>query len=346
MPHSKTSNRKKDHINLCLTDDVNFISKTNGFEKYEFEHYAATEVEYSKIDLSSILFTKRINYPFLISCMTGGTKDAKSINERLSVAAKLLNIPIGVGSQRQALENKSFHQSYKVIRKNADKVPVIGNIGAAQVAKSKKILDEIKMLIDMVEADAMAIHLNPLQELLQSEGEPDFKGFLKNIDLLCSKINTPIIVKEVGSGISKRVAQRLLDAGVKGIDVAGAGGTSWASVELKRNRQDNKFLSEWGLPTSYCIRTIYPLKRSYKFSLIASGGIYNGIDIAKALALGADLCGAARVILQVVMKNDVEGVINLIESWFTAVKNIMYLTGCGNLKTFTGIGLIRKEEMY
>jgi isopentenyl-diphosphate Delta-isomerase len=346
MPQSKTSKRKKDHINLCLTDDVKFISKTNGFDKYDFEHNAVTEVVYGKIDLNSKFFAKKINYPFLISCMTGGTKEAKKINEKLALVAKELNIPIGIGSQRQALENDSFHQSYKIVRKNAGNVPIIGNIGAAQVAKSKNIVDEIKLLIDMVEADAMAIHVNPLQELLQAEGEPDFNGILNNLELLSSKIKTPLIVKEVGSGISKKVAKKLLDVGVKGIDVAGAGGTSWASVELKRNRQENKFLSEWGLPTSYCIRTVCRLRRNYDFTLIASGGINNGVDIAKAIALGADMCATARIILQEVVNNDIEGVINLIDSWFKDVKNIMYLTGYGNIKKFTGVGLLSKEDMY
>ncbi len=346
MTQSKTSIRKKDHIKLCLTDEVEYISKTNGFDKYEFEHYAVTEIDYNKINLNSKFFSKKINYPFLISCMTGGTKEAKGINEKLAIVAKELNIPIGVGSQRQALENNSFHSSYKVVRQNAGDVPIIGNIGAAQVAKSKNIIKDIRQLIAIVEADAMAVHVNPLQELLQSEGEPDFSGLLKNLELICSKIQIPVIVKEVGSGISMHAAKKLLEAGVKCIDVAGAGGTSWASVELKRNRQENSFFSEWGLPTSYCIRTVNQLRKYFYFTLVASGGINNGVDIAKALALGADLCGSARIILQEIVKNDVEGVIELIRSWFTTVKNIMYLTGCSNTKNFIGIGLIKKEELY
>jgi isopentenyl-diphosphate Delta-isomerase len=346
MPQDKTSKRKKDHIKLCLTDDVQFTSKTNGFDKYEFEHYAITEIDYNKIDISSKFFSKKINYPFLVSCMTGGTKEAKGINEKLAIAARELNIPIGVGSQRQALENNSFHSSYKVVRQNAGDVPIIGNIGAAQVAKSQNIIKDVRQLIDMVEADAMAVHVNPLQELLQTEGEPDFSGLLKNLELICSKVQIPVIIKEVGSGINKNAAKKLLEAGVKGIDVAGAGGTSWAAVELKRNRLENSFLSEWGLPTSYCIRTVKQLRKNFNFTLIASGGIHNGVDIAKALALGADLCGSARIILQEIVKRDVDGVIELISSWFTTVKNIMFLTGCGNIKNIIDMGLIRKEELY
>ena len=222
MADSGTANRKKDHIDLCLNEDVGY-NKTNGFEKYTFKHYANTEVRTDKIDLSTKFFAKKIDLPFLISCMTGGTGEAEKINEKLAIAANELNIPIGVGSQRQALENKDYHSTYRVVRKNAGNVPVLGNIGAAQVAKSNRIIEEIKYLIDLVEADAMVIHLNPLQEMLQKDGDKDFSGLLKNIGKICSGIKIPVIVKEVGSGISKESAKKLLNEGVKGIDVAGAG---------------------------------------------------------------------------------------------------------------------------
>ncbi len=347
MPDSHTAQRKKDHIDLCLTDEVAFNLKTNGFDKYEFEHNAITEVKIDKIDLSTKFFSKKINLPFLISCMTGGTSEAEKINERLAIAAKELNIPIGVGSQRQALENSNYHSTYKTVRKNAGSVPVLGNIGAAQVARSKNIIKEINYLIEIIEADAMVIHLNPLQELLQKEGEPDFHGLLNNIERLASKIKIPIIAKEVGSGISKSAAKKLIDAGVKGIDVAGAGGTSWAVVELLRDKQNNNMeFREWGLPTSYCLRTVNELKKKNKFLLISSGGILNGEHIAKSLALGADICASARPILQEVMKNDIKGVLLLIDSWFSSVKKIMYLTGTTKIKDIQNLGLKRKAELY
>ena len=218
MAKSKTVQRKAEHIKLCLTDKVQYKTKTNGFDRYDFEHFAATEIEIDKIDLRTKFFDKKISFPFFISCMTGGTKEAERINEKLAIAACELNIPIGVGSQRQALEDKKYHSTYRVIRKNAGSVPVLGNIGAAQVAKSKNILSEIKLMIDLVEADAMVVHVNPLQELLQPEGEPDFKGLLKSLSMITKKISVPVIVKEVGSGISKRAAKLLLEAGVKGIE--------------------------------------------------------------------------------------------------------------------------------
>jgi isopentenyl-diphosphate delta-isomerase len=341
-----TIQRKEDHINLCLTDKVEFKDKTNGFENYEFEHCAISEVELSTIDLSTKFFNKKVNFPFLISCMTGGTKEAEKINQKLAECANELNIPVGVGSQRQALENEKNHESYKIIRKYSGNVPVLGNLGAAQLVSSKNIVDDIKFLIDLIEADAFVIHLNPLQELLQKEGEPNFKGLLKRIHQLTNKIKIPFIVKEVGSGISKYSAKKLLEVGIKGIDVAGSGGTSWAKVETLRNGEADNLFNEWGLPTSYCVRTVSELKKKKKFLLISSGGIKNGIDIAKSTALGADFSASARIIFQEAMKNDVVEVINLIRNWFEDVKKIMYLTNSSNIKELQKLKLIRKSEMY
>lgn len=341
---NETIKRKKDHIDLCLNEDVSFNAVTNGFEKYSFEHYAVTEIDFGKIDLSAKFLGKKISYPFLISCMTGGTKEAEKINESLAVVANELNIPVGVGSQRQALEDISLHETFRVIRKNASNVPVLGNIGAAQVAALK--LNDIKFLVDLINADAMVIHVNPLQELLQKNGEPNFKGMLKNIEKIIKKIKLPVIVKEVGSGISKRAAEKLLDAGVSGIDVAGAGGTSWAEVELKRNNQSNHYFRNWGLPTTYCIREVAKLKKSYNFSLIASGGIKNGIEIAKAIALGADLAASARPVMQSVVNNGVDETIKMLLTWFEETRKIMYLTGCANIKKLSKQKLLKSEELY
>lgn len=339
-----TSTRKKEHIQLCLTDKVGFRSKTNGFEKYDFIHDALTEVDISKLSFQTKLFSKKINYPFLISCMTGGTEEAENINQRLAVIAEELKIPIGVGSQRQALENQDNHYSYKVIRKTAKSVPVLGNIGAAQLVQSKNLTD-ILSLIDMLEADAFVVHLNPLQELLQPEGEPNFVGLLKKIEKLILKSKVPVIVKEVGSGISKDIAKRLLDIGVNGIDVAGAGGTSWAGVEIIRSKSDKDFW-DWGLPTSYCLKEIYPLKKKYKFTLVGSGGINSANDLALAFAFGADLVASARIILQTLMKNGDDAVTKLIINWFEYLKKIMFLTGSENLTELKNGKIIKKEELF
>ncbi|RPI64858.1 MAG: type 2 isopentenyl-diphosphate Delta-isomerase [Ignavibacteriales bacterium] len=341
---TETSKRKKEHIELCLTDKVAFRSKTNGFDRYDFIHNALTEVDISNLSFQTKLFSKKIKYPFLISCMTGGTEEAENINQRLAVIAEELKIPIGVGSQRQALENKDNHHSYKVIRKTAKSVPVLGNIGAAQLVKSKNLTD-ILSLIDMLEADAFVVHLNPLQELLQPEGDPYFVGLLKKIEKLILKSEAPVIVKEVGSGISKHTAKRLLDIGVNGIDVAGAGGTSWAGVEIIRSKSENDFW-DWGLPTSYCLREIYPLKKKYKFTLIGSGGINSANDLAFAFAFGADLVASARIILQTLMKNGDDEVTKLIINWFEYLKKIMFLTGSENLTELKNGKIIKKEELF
>ena len=341
-----TSQRKKEHIELCLTDEVSFKEKKTGFDNYEFEHYAITEVDISKIDFHTKFFNKKINYPFLISCMTGGTSKAEDINSQLSIAAAQLNIPLGVGSQRQALENKEYHKSYKIIRQNAPEIPILGNIGASQIAAFKDF-DPVKYLIELVEADVMVIHVNPLQELIQKHGEPNFSGFIKQIEKLVKTLSVPVVVKEVGAGISKKAAEKLLNAGVKGIDVAGAGGTSWAGVEILRNNESNsKEFWDWGLPTSYCIKEIYKLKKKYKFVLIGSGGVYNAFDTAKAYSLGADFTASARIIIQTLYREGIEAVVKLIEDWFDTVKKIMFLTGSESLSALRKNKLIKKENIY
>lgn len=347
MPDQKkeTIQRKKDHIQLCLNDDVGFSSLTNGFENYFFEHNAITEVQFDTIDLTTKFFGQKINYPFLISCMTGGTSEAEKINESLALVANQLNIPIGVGSQRQALETDNYHTSYLIVKKNAKDVPILANIGAAQVASIKEI-KPFQKIIDLVDASALIIHVNPLQEVLQKSGEPNFKGLLKRIEVLVNKIKVPIIVKEVGSGISKKVAKQLLEVGVSGIDIAGAGGTSWSQVELKRNKQQDEYFRNWGLPTSYCLREVNTLKKKYNFTLISSGGIYNGIEIAKSIALGADIAASARPLIQSVMKVGVDGTIRLIDNWLNDVRKIMYLTGSKNTKAFSKQKLIKKSGLY
>jgi isopentenyl-diphosphate Delta-isomerase len=340
-----SSKRKKEHIELCLTNKVSFKEKKNGFNHYDFDNYSITEIKKDRIDFTTTFLKKKINYPFLISCMTGGITEAENINVQLAIAANELNIPLGVGSQRRALENKEFQQSYKIIRKEAPKIPLLGNLGASQIVKMKN-LDPVKYLIDMIEADGMVIHLNPAQELFQSKGEADFSGLLNKLEKLVKRIKVPIIAKEVGSGISGKAARKLLEIGIKGIDVAGSGGTSWTGVELLRSgdSNDNPFW-DWGLPTSYCLKEVFKLKKEYKFTLIGSGGINTSFDAAKAFALGADIAASARVILQELVYNGVNGVQNLITGWFDIIRKIMFLTGANELSELRN-KIILKEELY
>jgi len=342
----KTSLRKKEHLDLSLNADVSFKLKTNGFDHYEFIHDAATEVELDKISFGTKFFKKKINYPFIISCMTGGTEEAENINAHLAIAAEELKIPIGVGSQRQALENKNYRSTYNIIRKNAKLVPVLGNLGAAELVQLRSF-DPIKILIDLIDADAFVIHLNPLQELLQPEGNPYFKGLIKSLKQLVKEIEIPLIIKEIGMGISYDVAKRMLEVGVKGIDVAGAGGTSWAAIEMLRNKSTtNDYFWDWGLPTSFCLKENSKLKKKYKFILIGSGGINSDIDAAKAFALGADYVASARTILKKLDSSGVEGVKNLITGWFETIRKIMFLTGSKSLKELRKNKILRRELIY
>ncbi len=338
--------RKKEHLELCKTDAVQFKEKTSGFEKYDFLHCAITGVQIDKIDLSKKFFGKKVTYPFLISCMTGGTAEGENINLQLAEVAADLNIPLGLGSLRFALETNSYDEHFKQIRKAAKAVPVLSNIGGAQIIKMKSF-KALFHLLDKVESDVLVVHLNPLQELLQKNGDPNFYGIKKSLEKLVKQSSIPIIVKEVGSGISKNAAQTLLDLGIAGIDVAGAGGTSWAGVEILRNKQstENPFW-DWGLPASYCIKTVAELKKKNKFMLIGSGGINSSFDAAKALALGADFTASARIILQTLIKDQQAGVIALIKDWFEDVKQIMFLTDSQNLRSFGKEKLILKKDCY
>lgn len=342
----ETLRRKKDHLDLCINGDVTFIDKTNGFEQYDFRHFAVTDVNPSEIDLSVSFFNKIISFPFLISCMTGGPAGTNKVNIQLAEVAEHLNIPLGLGSERYALEDEQLKESLRSFRQEAPNVPILSNIGAAQIVQSKD-LSEVYELAEVVAADAFVIHLNPLQEILQKQGEPVFVTLLEKIEKMASELYIPIIAKEVGSGISKQAAKLLLDAGVQGIDVAGSGGTSWAAVELQRNHQTKLSpFTDWGLPTSYCIRTVKKLKSAYDFMLIGSGGINSGLEAAKALALGSDIVASARIILKELHHNGIQGTIDLIKAWFEDVKICMYLTGTKNLKEFNSSKLISKRVLY
>lgn len=324
----KISSRKKEHVDIVVRRDVRFQNKLTGFERWEFVHNALPEINFADISTETSFLSKRLEMPFLISAMTGGYPDAKRINRILAEACEECRVAMGVGSQRQALQNAAFHSSFSVVRKAAPTIPIIGNIGAAEVAKMKGA-DRLQKLIDLIEADAVAIHLNALQEFLQPEGNPEFGGVLKGIEHICKAIHIPVIVKEIGSGISRTVAQKLVDAGVAIIDVAGAGGTSWAGVEILRRRKSS--LSEfwdWGIPTADALCDVVSLRATHPtLCIIASGGIAHGLDAAKAYALGADMIGSARPVLKQLFANGNKGVVNFIKEWQRSFRGAMFLTG-------------------
>ncbi|QOJ28960.1 MAG: type 2 isopentenyl-diphosphate Delta-isomerase [Ignavibacteriales bacterium] len=340
--------RKREHLKLCLTDKVAFRKKTSGFEAYDFVHHAATSVSLDKINLQSGFFGFNSSLPFIISCMTGGTDETNNINRKLAVAAAKLSIPLGLGSMRYALHSDEHDHILHEIRSLAPSVPLIGNIGIAQITK-REGFEKLLRLVHDIRMDAIAVHFNPLQELFQQHGEPESARLDGSFEEFVRYIKIPVIAKEVGSGITAKPAKELLMAGVAGIDTAGAGGTSWSGVEFLRSRQDDEetdFFWDWGIPTSYCIKTLKKLKKKKNFLLIGSGGVNDAMTAAKALALGADFAASARSVLIALEKGGPDGVVAMFEKWGDILKKTMYLTGSHTLRDFRNRTLIRYEKYY
>lgn len=328
---SQTTSRKEEHVRLCIEENVRHRLKSNGFERWEFEHNALPEIDLSQVDSSRDFLSKHLSFPLMITGMTGGYEGATEINRQLAEVCESLHLAMGVGSQRQAIESTEYHESYRVARRNAPSIPLVANIGAAQL-RSYADPTQVHRIIELIDADAIAVHLNPLQELLQPEGDPHFSGVLSAIERLASSVEIPVIVKEVGAGISARVARRLADVGVRWIDVSGAGGTSWAGVEMLR--RDSTMISDefwdWGIPTADAlIETVNAVDADVK--LIASGGIEDGVMIAKAIALGAHIAGAARPLLLALNEGGQKRLLTLLEGWRNDLRGTMFLTGCRTL---------------
>lgn len=345
---SKTSSRKKDHIDIALAHDVTFRGKTTGFENWEFVHNALPEVDFAALDPSVEFLGHTLSFPLMISSMTGGYEDAERLNRGLAEACAARTIAMGVGSQRQAIEDDRYHSSFTVVRTVAPAIPVVGNIGAAEIAAMDDI-GPVQRLAEMIEADAFAVHLNPLQELLQPEGNPRFAGVLDGIEMLVRKLDIPIIVKEIGAGISENVARRLIEAGVRYIDVAGAGGTSWAGVEILRSGEHpaSKKFWDWGIPTSDALRQVVPLKQKCRdLTVIASGGITDGLEAAKAMGLGADLVASARPLLKKFVEGGTDALVAFIDEWLLDLRSAMFLTGSATIADLQKASIRRRDESY
>lgn len=297
-----TSERKLSHLEICRDRDVGSRGETTHLEDVFFVHDAAPEIALADVDLSCKLFGKGVSAPLLISAMTGGHPSTRRINEALALAASQLGLGMCVGSQRAALEDPAMEGTFNVVREVSKDIPVIANIGAAQILAPRGENAAAKA-VSMVDADALAVHLNPLQELVQPGGSTDYRGLERALARVVKAVSVPVVAKETGCGISKEVAARLLGAGVAAIDVAGVGGTSWAGVEHYNASSHGDSLKagvaetfwDWGIPTAMSLCEVASLGRG--FTLIASGGIRSGLDIAKSLALGADVAGVARPLL-------------------------------------------------
>lgn len=354
MKPTRTSSRKEEHVNITLTKDVSFRTKTSGFERWEFLHNALPELNFSDLDTSVFFLGKRLALPLMISSMTGGYKDAGRINRGLAEVCAELQIAMGVGSQRQAIENKTFHRTFSVVREVAPGIPIIGNIGAAEVAQLKDA-SPVQRLAELVHADGFAVHLNPLQEFLQPEGNTNFRGVLNGIELLVKALPIPVIVKEIGAGISAHVAKRLINVGVKIIDVAGSGGTSWAGVEIiRKNGNPGKpkrqafadAFWDWGIPTVDALRQVVSFKtHTPSLMVIASGGITSGLDVAKAIAFGADLAGAARPFLKALAVGGPRRLRQEIGTWERELRGAMFLTGSRTIADIQQQQLVLRQAL-
>jgi isopentenyl-diphosphate delta-isomerase len=320
--------RKKDHVSLTTSGEVDYQTST-GFEHYRFIHNALPEVNLEDVSTEVELLGRTFSFPLFISSMTGGYTDAGAVNAIIAEFCEEYNLPFGVGSQRIMLEDPDAVSSFSVVREKAPNAFIAANIGGAQLVGGLTD-DDLELLVSSIEADAIIVHLNPLQELIQPEGDRKFKGIEAGITQLCTDSSVPVIVKETGAGISGGVAERLLKAGVQVIDVAGAGGTSWAKVENERasNKNPDDSFNDWGLSTIDCINQVAGLKKMYDFELIASGGIRSSHDIAKSLCLGADYAASAQPVIKAVFDDGAEGLENLYQNWKQQLIKILTLLGC------------------
>lgn len=330
--HTATIARKADHVRINIEENVAAKGITAGFDDYRFVHLALPELDLADVSPATKLFGHDLGAPILISCMTGGTAEAERINLTLAEIAQTYSLPMGLGSSRVLLEHPEVHASFDV-RRVAPDILLFCNLGAVQLNLTVSI-DDCQRLVELTRANALVLHLNPLQEALQPEGDTCFSGLLGKIEALCRELPVPVVVKEVGWGLAPDVVRSLLDAGVSAIDVAGAGGTSWSEVE--RHRMTDAWRARvagafagWGIPTAEALvsaRQVAP-----DACIFASGGIKNGIDIAKAVALGANLVGMAGPFLRAAAKGSGE-LTDLTRELIETLRIVMFAVGAPTLR--------------
>ncbi|KZX11241.1 type 2 isopentenyl-diphosphate Delta-isomerase [Methanobrevibacter curvatus] len=329
------SDRKLEHLRICKHHDVQYKNKRTGFQDIELIHKALPEIDQKEIDLSCKVFGKKLESPLFITAITGGHPAALKINRRLAIAAEEKKIALGIGSQRAAVENPQLRDTYTVARENAPSTLLIGNIGAPQIDYANKA-------IEILDADILAIHLNPLQESIQPEGDLNAKNYLQSIENIVNDVDVPVMIKETGTGVSSTDAKAIEDTGVNFIDVAGAGGTSWAAVETYRSK--DKYLGElfwdWGIPTA--VSTV-EVSQNVNIPVISSGGIRSGLDAAKAIALGADAVGIALPMMQEAF-NGVNEIINYIDKFNKSLEIAMFLVGASSIEELKNADLVIKGE--
>ncbi len=338
-----TGARKADHIRINLEEDVR-SGLTTGFEKYSFLHNALPELNLNEISLGVQVFGKQLKAPLLISSMTGGTDEAGAINQALAEAAQETGIALGLGSQRAAIEDPKLEPTFRV-RNVAPDILLFANVGAVQLNYGYG-LNHLQRAVDMAEADALMLHLNAVQEAVQPEGDTNFSGLLKKIEIMCKQLPVPVVVKEVGWGISGELAKQLARAGVQAIDVAGAGGTSWSQVEMHRAKNPSQArlaaaFVDWGIPTAESIMQVRQAVKTMR--IFASGGLRSGVDVAKGIALGAELGGMAGPFLKAAVKSS-EAVVETINEVSRELQVAMFAAGAGDIASLQAVPLIYRGE--
>jgi isopentenyl-diphosphate delta-isomerase len=339
----RTRKRKAEHISISLKNNIQAREVTTGFEDATFIHKALPEIDRHLIDLSATVFGHKFAAPLIVGAITGGTHEATKINATIAEVVEELGLGMGVGSQRAALEDKKLEESFAVARKKAPTAFLVANIGGVQLVNGYG-LKEVKKAMEMIDADALAIHLNALQETAQPEGQTNFAGILEKVDRIADGLDKPIIIKETGAGIAAEEAKKLEAAGAKGIDVSGAGGTSWAAVEYYRaeelqdafRRRLGDVFWDWGIPTAV---SIVEVSQTVSIPVVASGGVRNGVDVAKALALGSSLTSLSQPVLRAAVKGTGE-TREMLSLLMDELRNVMFLVGAGSIEALRKVPVV------
>jgi isopentenyl-diphosphate delta-isomerase len=340
----QTQNRKTEHLHIACSENVQFREKTTGLEKIGFkgmdlEYKTLPEINKKEIDLKTSFLGKKFSAPIMVEAITGGCEEARQINRDIAAACEELGLGMGLGSMRAMIENPAMKETY-FVRDVAPSIFVAGNIGAAQLLNYP--IEKIEKALCAIQADALAIHLNAAQEALQKEGDTNFKGVISAIEKISAKLSKPVFVKEVGHGIGFSVAKKLAKTKIMAIDVAGAGGTSWTGIDsLRGNKEIGETFWDYGIATA---ESIVECRRAFKKKIIASGGIRTGLDAAKAIALGADLCGIALPVLKAQQAEGKQGVKKYLEKIIEELKIAMFLSGVKNLKQLKKVKITRNNR--
>lgn len=315
--------RKREHIENYLRSSY---TGNPLFDDVLLVHNSLPECDFYEVDTSTMFLNKKINFPLMINAMTGGSEFTEDINRDLSLIAKEFNLPMAVGSQTLAMEDKDAIKSYQIVRENMKDGIVLGNLSG------RATVDEAKFAVEMIGADGLQIHLNPAQELAMDEGDRTFRGILTNIEKIVASLDVPVIVKEVGFGMSKEVVKRLYDSGVRIVDVSGYGGTNFMEVENLRNPEnDLSELYSWGIPTAMSVIGAKSLELD-DLQIISSGGVRNSLDIAKSIAIGADMVAISGEILSYLIHGGYEYTMQYLAGLIYKTKIVMTLTGSKNIE--------------